>query len=65
MSYWIYVFTVQTHGSRIHLFYMIKKIQIIACLQNRSNFGEQVLSILLTKIMAAILDSNGSGRLER
>ena len=51
------------HG--IYLFYMIEKSQIIACLQSRSNFGEQVLSILLTKITAAILDCNGSRRLER
>ena len=34
-------------------------------LQSRRNFGERVLSIFLTKIMAAIFDFNGSGRLGR
>ena len=34
-------------------------------LQSRRNFGERVLSIFVTKIMAAIFDFNGSGRLGR
>ena len=34
-------------------------------MQNRFNFGKGVLSIFLTKIMAAIIDFNGSGRLGR
>ena len=34
-------------------------------LQSRRTFGERVLSIFLTKIMAAIFDFNGSGRLGR
>ena len=34
-------------------------------LQSRRNFDERVLSIFLTKIMAAIFDFNGSGRLVR
>ena len=33
-------------------------------MQNRFSFGKGVLSIFLTKIMAAIIDFNGSGRLE-
>ena len=32
-------------------------------LKGRHNFGERVLSIFLTKIMAAIFDFNGNGRL--
>ena len=34
----------------------------ICSLQSRRNFDERVLSIFLTKIMAAIFDFNGSGR---
>ena len=34
-------------------------------MQNRFNFGKEVLNIFLTKIMAAIIDFNGSGRLGR
>ena len=34
-------------------------------LQNRSNFGERVLSIFLAKIMTAIFGFHGSGRLGR
>ena len=34
-------------------------------MQNRFNFGKGVLSIFLTKIMAAIIDFNSSGRLGR
>ena len=34
-------------------------------LLSRHNFGEQVLHIFLTKIMAAIFDFNGSRRLGR
>ena len=34
-------------------------------LQSKRNFGEQELSIPITKIMAIIFDFNGSGRLER
>ena len=34
-------------------------------LQSRRDFGERVFSIFLTKIMAAIVDFKGSGRLER
>ena len=37
----------------------------ICSLQSRRNFDERVLSIFLTKIMAAIFDFNGSGRLVR
>ena len=32
-------------------------------LKGRHDFGERVLSIFLTKIMAAIFDFNGNGRL--
>ena len=59
----IYCTDPRQHG--IYLFYMIKKSQIIVSLQSRSIFGVQVLSDLLTKILAAIFDCNGSGRLER
>ena len=34
-------------------------------LQSRRNIGERVPNIFLTKIMAAIFDFNGSGRLTR
>ena len=34
----------------------------ICSLQSSCNFDERVLSIFLTKIMAAIFDFNGSGR---
>ena len=34
-------------------------------LQGRRNLGERVLSNLITNIMAAIFDFNGSGRLGR
>ena len=37
----------------------------ICSLQSSCNFDERVLSIFLTKIMAAIFDFNGSGRLVR
>ena len=37
----------------------------ICSLQSSRNFDERVLSIFLTKIMAAIFDFNGSGRLVR
>ena len=37
----------------------------ICSLQSRRNFDERVLSIFLTKIMAAIFDFYGSGRLVR
>ena len=37
----------------------------ICSLQSRCNFDERALSIFLTKIMAAIFDFNGSGRLVR
>ena len=37
----------------------------ICSLQSSRNFEERVLSIFLTKIMAAIFDFNGSGRLVR
>ena len=61
-----HVFTVQTHGNIESIcFIWLKKSQIIVSLQSRNNFGEQVLSNLLTKILAAIFDCNGSGRLDR
>ena len=41
------------------------KSGLIISMQTRRNFGERVLSIFLTKIMAAIFDFNGSGRLGR
>ena len=41
------------------------KSGLIISMQTRRNFGERVLSIFLTKIMAAIFDFNGSGRLWR
>ena len=41
------------------------KSGLIISLQTRRNFGERVLSIFLTKIMATIFDFNGSGRLGR
>ena len=41
------------------------KTRLSLNLQSRRNFGERVLSIFLTKIMAAIFDFNGSGRLGR
>ena len=41
------------------------KSGLIISMQTRRNFGERVHSIFLTKIMAAIFDFNGSGRLGR
>ena len=41
------------------------KTRLSLNLQSRRNFGERVLSIFVTKIMAAIFDFNGSGRLGR
>ena len=41
------------------------KSGLIISMQTRHNFGERVLSIFLTKIMATIFDFNGSGRLGR
>ena len=41
------------------------KSGLIISLQTRRNFGERVLSIFLTKIMATIFDFNDSGRLGR
>ena len=41
------------------------KSGLIISLQTRRNFGERVLSIFLTKIMATIFDFKGSGRLGR
>ena len=41
------------------------KSGLIIFMQTRRNFGERVLSIFLTKIMAAIFDFKGSGRLGR
>ena len=41
------------------------KSGLIIFMQTRRNFGERALSIFLTKIMAAIFDFNGSGRLGR
>ena len=41
------------------------KSGLIISMQTRRNFGERVLSIFLTKIMATIFDFNGSGRLGR
>ena len=40
-------------------------IHISASLQSRRNFGELLHDILLMKIIAAIFDFNGSGRLGR
>ena len=37
----------------------------VGSVQSRRNFGERVLSIFLTKIMAAVFDFNGSGRFGR
>ena len=37
----------------------------VGSVQSRRNFGERVLSIFLTKIMAAAFNFNGSGRLGR
>ena len=41
------------------------KSGLIISMQTRRNFGERVLSIFLTKIMAAIFNFKGSGRLGR
>ena len=41
------------------------KSELIISMQTRRNFGERVLSIFLTKIMATIFDFKGSGRLGR
>ena len=38
---------------------------IIASLQSRHDFGKQMLSIFSAKIIPAIFDFNGSGRLGR
>ena len=40
-------------------------LPIYDSLQSWRNFGQQVFSIFLVKIMAAIFDFNGSGRLGR
>ena len=47
------------------LSYVMTYHQFISSMQNRFNFGKGVLSIFLTKIMAAIIDFNSSGRLGR
>ena len=39
--------------------------RLLLNLQSRRNFSERVLSIFLTKVMAAIFDFNGNGRLGR
>ena len=38
---------------------------MIVSLQSRRNFRERMLSIFLKKIMAAIFDFNGSGKMGR